>query len=74
MKREEGRETNLVELQGVEEVVQLPVLLLLLELDVVLLETVEGELGLVVDVNLERLGGTEEGRGKVSVVLRTRRD
>ena len=49
------RATNLVELQGIEEVVQLPVLLFLLELDVVLLESVKGELGLVVDVNLERL-------------------
>lgn len=44
---------DLVELQLIEEVVQLPVLLPLLKLYVVLLETVEGELGLVVHVNLE---------------------
>lgn len=48
-------DTNLVELQVVEEVVQLAVLLLLLELEVVLLKTVKRELGLVVDVDLKRL-------------------
>lgn len=47
--------TDLVELEIVEEVVELPVLLLLFELEEVLLETVEGELGLVVDVDLEGL-------------------
>jgi hypothetical protein len=47
--------TDLVELEVVQELVQLPVLLLLLELEVVLLETVEGQLGLVIDVNLEWL-------------------
>jgi len=60
----EGRPTNLVELQGIEEVVQLPVLLLLLKLDVVLLESVKSELGLVVDVNLERLEGRRGGDGR----------
>lgn len=48
-------DTDLVELQVVEEVVELAVLLLLLELEVVLLKTVESELGLVVDVDLKRL-------------------
>ena len=50
----------LVELEGVEEVDELAVLLLLLKLDVVLLQTVEGELGAVVDVDLQRL---EKGSG-----------
>lgn len=47
--------TDLVELEVVEQVVELSVLLLLLELEEVLLQTVQGELGLVVDVDLERL-------------------
>jgi hypothetical protein len=47
--------TDLVELEVVQELVQLPVLLLLLELEVVLLKTVEGQLGLVINVNLEWL-------------------
>lgn len=46
---------DLIELEVVEKVVELPVLLLLLELEEVLLETVEGQLGLVVDVDLEGL-------------------
>jgi hypothetical protein len=46
---------DLVELEGVEEIAQFSVLLAFAELDVVLLETVEGELGLVVDVDLERV-------------------
>lgn len=45
----------MVELEVVQELVQLPVLLLLLELEVVLLKTVEGQFGLVIDVNLEWL-------------------
>lgn len=47
--------THLVELERVKQLVQLPVLLLLLELDVVLLQTVQRQLGLVVDVDLQRL-------------------
>ena len=43
---------HLVEHQRVEQVVELAVLLRLAELDVVLHETVKGELGLVVHVNL----------------------
>jgi hypothetical protein len=44
---------DLVELQLVEEVVELTVLLSLTKLDVVLLETVESELGLVINVDLQ---------------------
>ena len=50
-----GRRTNLVELEVVEQVVELSVLLLLLKLEEVLLQSVQGKLGLVVDVNLEGL-------------------
>jgi len=45
---------DLIELQLVEEVIQLPVLLFLVEFDIVLLETVQGELGLVIHIDLER--------------------
>lgn len=44
---------DLVELHLVEELVELAVLLLLIELDVVLLETVKGELGIIIDVDLK---------------------
>lgn len=50
-----NEDDDLVELKVVKEVVQLAVLLLLAELDVVLLQTVEGELGVVVDVDLKRV-------------------
>lgn len=46
---------HLVELQVVQQLVELAVLLGLGELDVVLLQTVEGELGVIVNVNLERV-------------------
>jgi hypothetical protein len=46
---------DLVELQLVEQIVELAVLLSLAKLDVVLLETVKGELGLVVNVDLQRV-------------------
>mmetsp|Transcript_9342 Transcript_9342/g.40993 ORF Transcript_9342/g.40993 Transcript_9342/m.40993 type:complete len:344 (+) Transcript_9342:410-1441(+) len=46
---------HLVEHERVEEIVELAVLLRLGQLDVVLDEAVEGELGLVVDVNLHRV-------------------
>jgi hypothetical protein len=48
-------EADLVELEVVQELVELPVLFLLLELEVVLLKTVKGQLGLVIDVDLEWL-------------------
>jgi len=43
---------DLVELEDVEEIVELAVLLGLGELNVVLLESVKGQLGVIVDVNL----------------------
>jgi hypothetical protein len=43
---------DLVELQFVQEFVELAVLLALLEGNVVLLETVEGQLGILVDIML----------------------
>lgn len=49
------KDADLVELEGIQEVVELAVLLDLGDSDVILLETVEGELGLVIDVNLERV-------------------
>lgn len=48
------KDDHLIELKLIKEVVQLPVLLLLVELDVILLETVQGKLSLVVNVNLKR--------------------
>lgn len=45
---------DLIVRQGVKEIVELPVLLLLAALDVILLQTVQGKLSLVVDVDLER--------------------
>jgi hypothetical protein len=45
----------LVELENVEEFEELPVLLAVLELDVVLLQAVQGQLRLVVNVHLHRL-------------------
>ena len=46
---------DLVELKVVKQLVQLAVLLLLLKLDVVLLKTVQGELGVLIDVVLRRV-------------------
>lgn len=45
---------DLVELQLVKQIVELAVLLFLIKLDVVLLKTVQCELGLIVDVDFER--------------------
>ena len=52
-----GKSSNayLVELESVQEIVELPVLAVLLQLDVVLLESVQGQLGLVVDKDFEGL-------------------
>ena len=47
--------THLVELQNVEQLEEFAVLLVVLQLDVVLLEAVKGQLGLIVDVDLHRL-------------------
>ncbi len=46
---------DLIEFEAVEEVVEFTVLLGLVELDAVLLKTVESKLGLVVDIDLERV-------------------
>merc|ERR1719237_716083 len=48
-------DNHLVELEGVEELEELPVLLRVLELDVVLLQPVQRQLGLVVHVHLHRI-------------------
>lgn len=48
-------ETYLIELKRVEQVVELSVLGSFSELDVVLLKTVQGQLGLVINVDLEGL-------------------
>lgn len=53
---------HLVELKVVEQVVELAVLAGLLELDKVLLQAVQGELGLVVDVDLQGLGAIVRSR------------
>ena len=45
---------NLVKLERIEKVAQLPVLLLFFEVDVVLLEAMERQFALVIDVDLER--------------------
>ena len=52
----------MVELQVIQQVIELPVLLLLLQLEVVLLETVQGQLGLVIDVDLEGLADQRMGQ------------
>jgi len=49
------KDDDLVELQLVEQLVELAVLLALLEGDVVLLETVQRQLGVLVDVMLRRV-------------------
>ena len=46
---------HLVELEAVQQLVKLPVLLRLAELDVVLLQSVQGELRVIVDVHLQRV-------------------
>jgi hypothetical protein len=46
---------NLIELEGIKKFVKLPVLACFLELDIVLLKTVQSELGLVIDEDFERL-------------------
>jgi hypothetical protein len=45
----------LVEFQNIQEIIQLSVLSSFLELNVVLLKTMEGKLCLVIDENFERL-------------------
>ena len=49
----------MIEFQGIEQLVQLPVFSNLFHLDVMLLQTMEGQLGLVINENLQRLKGIE---------------
>ena len=51
----ELKTANLVEFEGIEKLIELPVFADLVKLDVVLLKTVKRELRLVVDKDLERL-------------------
>jgi len=44
---------DLIEFEGIKQIVELPILLTLAELDIELLKTVESELGFVVDVHLK---------------------
>jgi hypothetical protein len=46
---------DLVEFEAVEEVIEFAILLRLVKLDAVLLETVQSELGLIINVHLERI-------------------
>ena len=50
-----SRKTHLVEFQNIEQLEQFPVFLRVLQLDVVLSQSVQGQLGLVIDVDLHRL-------------------
>lgn len=49
------KDNNLIELQAIEKLVELAVLLRFTQLDVVLLETVQRQLGVIVHVDLERV-------------------
>ena len=51
----ELKTANLVEFEGIEKLIELPVFADLIKLDVVLLETVESQLRLIIDEDLERL-------------------
>ena len=46
---------HLIELERVEQLDQFAILLVLFELDIMLLETVKRELGIVINVNFHRL-------------------
>lgn len=50
-----NEDNDLVELQLIKKIVELPVLLTLVKLHVVLLQTVESQLLLVIDVDFERV-------------------
>lgn len=62
------KDDDLVELERVQQVVELSVLLCLGQVDVVLLQAVQGELGLIVDVDfnglLEGWTSTKSGEGR----------
>ena len=48
-------DNHLVELKGIKQIVELPILLAFAKLDIILLETMEGEGGLIVDVDFKRI-------------------
>jgi hypothetical protein len=50
-----NKDDHLVELEVVQKLIQLTVLFLLVKLDVILLQSVEGELGIVIDIDLQRV-------------------
>lgn len=50
-----NKDDDLVKLHIVKKLIELAVLLLLIKLDVVLLKTVQGKLGVVINVNLKRV-------------------
>jgi hypothetical protein len=49
------KDDDLVELKLIEQFVKLSVLLLLIELDIVLLETVESKFSLIIDIDFKRV-------------------
>jgi hypothetical protein len=62
---------HLVKLEDVEQFEELPVLLAVLELDVVLLQAVQGQLRLVVNVHLHRLDieGAHSRHGPHNIII-----
>lgn len=63
--------TDLIEFEGIKQIVQLSILGRLLDLDEVLLETVQGEFRLVVDIDLERLSNQPSSAMQYSVKKQT---
>jgi len=73
------KDDDLVELKGVKQVVQLAILLAFAKTDVVLLETMKSQLGLVINVDLKRAthelladwasGGRESGAEHHNLLL-----
>lgn len=59
-----NRRTNLIEFQSIQQVVQLPIFRSLIQFNIMLLESVERKLGLVVNENFERLVETISTRLK----------
>ena len=50
-----NKDDNLIEVEGVQQIVEFSVLLLFCEFGVVLLKTVEGQFGFIVDVDFDRV-------------------
>jgi hypothetical protein len=65
----------LVEFQSVKEFVELPVLASFFQLDVMLLETMQGQFGLIIDEDFQRLKGRRltqhvtHQRGKLTLAM-----